>query len=127
MGITHTNPMKADLAGAFITAIDAGTPNGYILFENATDTEVARIDFSATCGTASTAGVVTFSGTPVGSDTSPATSDTIAQGSFYDGDDVKQAEATCAASGTNTIVFSSLAIATTDTVTLNTLSWTAPA
>lgn len=126
MGITH-NSAKIDIATAFRDSIDVGTPNGYLLFETTGDAPVARIDFSAVCGTVNgTTGVVTFSGTPVGSDTSPA-GGTIEHASFYDAAAQKQAEATCATSGTNTIVLSSLTIATTDTVTLNSLSWTPPA
>lgn len=126
MGVTHETATRNSLATAIRDEIDTGG-GGYLLFETSGDAEVARIDFATpNCGTVAT-GVLTFSGTPIGSDTSPAAAGTIAHASFYDGASAKIMQATVSTtSSTNNVQISTLTPGSTDTVTLNSLSWTAP-
>jgi len=122
MGITHETATRNAFADTFVSQVGN---NGKLVFETAGDTEVAAISFGTPCATVTATGVVaTFS---TGSDTTPA-GGTIEHASFKTSGDTKIAEATVSTTNsTNNVLISSLTIATSDTVTLTSLTWTAPA
>jgi hypothetical protein len=122
MAVVHVTAVRTAIAQAVEDAIDADASAGYLQFETSSDVEVATITFDTTAGTV-TNGVLTFSSLPK-SDTN-ATGGTIAQASIYDGAATKVLECACGTSGSD-INLSSLAIGAGDTVTLSSLTYTAP-
>jgi hypothetical protein len=126
MAVTYENGVRTAIATAVMNDIDNGTGNGTLVFETSGDAEVATITFAATCGTVTT-GVLTFSGWT--NDTSAA-GGTIEHASFYDGQGSpeKLFEVPCnTTGGTNIIQVSSTSVASGETMTLTSLTWTMPA
>ena len=123
--LTHETPARTVLSDAMLAYIDGGANPGALVFETSADGEVATITFAATSGTSAT-GVITFSGWT--NDTS-ATGGTVEHGSIYRdnaGTPIKVLEGN-AGTTDESFILSSLSIGAGDTVTLSSLTWTAPA
>ena len=121
--MTHEPNTRNAIASAVLVDIDAGTGAAYLRFETAGDAEVATCTFPDPAGTV-TGAVLNFDVDPDISDTTPA-GGTIEHASIYDSDANKILECNVAVTGAS-INISSITIATGDTVTLTSLTYTAP-
>ncbi len=121
MAVTHVTALRTTLATAVRDAIDAGAA-GLLVFRTSGDVEVATLTLSDPCGTVSN-GVLTFSA--ITSDTS-ATGGTVAKATLETS--AASIQVTCAVgtSGSD-INLSSLAVGAGDTVSVSSLTYTAPA
>lgn len=116
--------MRNALAAAFGDRVDDDTDPGYMELQTSGNVEVATFTFQGPSFGAPSTGVITLLGVPI-QDTN-ATGGTVAQGSIYDGDGVKLAEA-AAGTSAQPIIMSSLTIGASETVTLTSLTVTVPA
>jgi len=133
MAITHSTTMRNVLANAVANAHNTGGA-GSLEFQtslSATDVaagstaEVATITFDATGWSTASGGTVTATSMPQ-SDTSPIQTNTVANFTLFDGNDLRVASGTCSTDAGADIVISSDSISTADTVTLNSLTYSAP-
>jgi len=131
MAITHSTTTRNTLADAVDAAINAGGAGSLEFQTSASATgvaagstaEVATITFETTAFGAAVAGVITASSLPK-SDTAP-TGGTVGAFTIFDGGNLRIMSGVVSTGGDD-IDLSSLAISTGDTVTLNSLTYTAP-
>jgi hypothetical protein len=123
MSVTYNTTLKNTRMTDVVTAIDAGTPPGYLeIGTSAMGAVLATIYFNSTAGTVS-GGVLTFSGTPLTCSSAAGTGTAAAA-------DVKNAAGTAIISGltvgtsASDINLSSTAIVTGEPVTLTAASIT---
>lgn len=122
MAITHASGLRTTIATAVRDAIDAGAGAGYLEFQTSGDVEVATLTLSDPCGTVS-GPTLTFSA--ITSDTS-ATGGTVAKFQIYTSAAAQVLAGAVGTSGSD-INLSSLTVAANDTVSISSLSYTAPA
>jgi len=122
MAITHPTAIRNTLADAVVDAIDGGTGPGTLEFQTSGDVEVATLTFSATAFGAASSGTATANAI---TDDSSATGGIIAKFVVKDGDGTVIFSGSVGTSGED-INLSSLSIAATDTVSVSSLTYSAP-
>lgn len=122
MAITHQTAIRNGIADYVVDAIDVGGA-GTLEFQTSGDVECATVTFSATSFGAAAAGVATAAA--ITSDTN-ATGGTVAKFRIFSGTPVEIMTGNVQTSGGD-INLSSLAVGATDTVSMSSLTYTAPA
>ena len=122
MAVTHSSTIRDGLCNYVVDAIDAAGP-GTLEFLTSGDIECATLTFSATAFGAASSGVATASA--ITSDTS-ATGGTVAKFVVKSGTPAEIFYGAVSTSGSD-INLSSLAVGAGDTVSISSLTYTAPA
>jgi len=120
MAVTHATATRTAIATAVLGEIDAGTA-GNLVFKTSGDVEVATCPLSAVSGTVSGA-VLTFAAI---TDDTNATGGTVAKFTIDDSAATNVLNGAVAVSGSD-INMSSLAVGVGDTVSVSSLTYTAP-
>ena len=121
--VTHPTSVRNTLADAVVDLIDAGAGAGTIEFQTSGDVEVATLTYSDPAYGNAAAGTATANA--ITSDTS-ATGGTVAKSIHQDSDSTLVYSTAVGTSGSD-INLSSLVIGSGDTVSMSSLSYTAPA
>lgn len=125
MAVTHVTTIRNALADLVVDAIDAGSGAGYLRFDTSGDSEVATCAFSDPAFGAASSGTATANA--ISSDTS-ATGGTVAKGKFYDSNNTLILTCSVTATGGGgDIEITSVAVGATDTVSVSSLTYSAPA
>ena len=122
MAVTHPAAVRTIIADAVVDSIDVGGA-GSLIFQTSGDVEVATLTFSATAfgaasGPTATAAAIT-------SDTS-ATGGTVAKFKIQNGSAADAGFAGAVSTSGSDINLSSLAVGALDTVSISSLTYTAP-
>ena len=123
MAVTHPTAVRDIIANAVVDSIDVGGA-GSLIFQTSGDVEVATLTFSATAFGASSSGTATASA--ITSDTS-ATGGTVAKFKIQNGSAADAGFAGAVSTSGSDINLSSLAVGAGDTVSISSLTYTAPA
>lgn len=121
---THPTAVRNDIADLVVDKLDVGSgnPNGQLILNTAGDAEVATLDFANPAFGAAASGIATANAI---ADDSSATGGTTTKCVLEDRDGTAIVEGTVGTSGTD-IVLSSNVITATDTVSISSLTYTAP-
>ena len=129
MAVTHETAVRNTIADAVVDLIDTGTasPNlGYIEFQTSGDVEVATLTFANPAFGAAASGTATANA--ITSDTN-ATGGTVAKFAVYDSDGTKLfggSVTATSASPQGDITLSSVSVGASDTVSMSSLTYSAP-
>lgn len=123
MAVTHETAIRNGIADYVVDSIDAGAGAGTLVINTSGDVEVATLTFSDPAFGAAAAGVATANA--ITSDTS-ATGGTAAKAVFKDSNTVAKVNCAVGTSGSD-INLSSVIIGAGDTVSISSLTYTAPA
>lgn len=125
MAVTHPTAVRNGIADFVVDQLDEGTPPGTLVFQTSGDVEVATLPFSATAFGAAAGGTATAAA--ITSDTS-ATGGTIAKARLKNaaGTDKIICSVT-ATGGGGDIELSSVIISAGQTVSISSLTYSAPA
>lgn len=123
MAVTHPTAVRNAIADAVVDLIDAGAGAGTLEFQTSGDVEVATLTFSDPAFGAAASGTATASA--ITSDTT-ATGGTIAKFAIKDSDDTDVIYGSVGTAGED-INLSSLVVAANDTVSVSSLTYSAPA
>ncbi len=124
MAITHLLALRTTLADLVVDAIDAGAGAGYIEFQTSGDVEVATLLFTDPAFGAASAAVATASAI---NDDASATGGTIAKFQIKDSNAlVVMSGSVTVVSGGGDIELSALIIDALSTVSMTSLTYTAP-
>lgn len=124
MSVTHPTAVRSGIADFVVDQLDEGTPPGHLVFNTSGDVEVATLTFSNTAFGAASSGVATAAA--ITSDTS-ATGGTIAKAVMQNA--AGTAKINCSATATGgggDIELSSVTISAGQTVSITSLTYTAP-
>ena len=121
MAVTHTTTIRNGIADYVVDAIDSGG-TGTLEFQTSGDVEVATITFSATAFGAAAGGIATANSM---TDDTNATGGTISKARIKNGS-ATEILACAVGTGGSDINLSSLSIGAGDTVSLTSLTYTAP-
>jgi hypothetical protein len=121
--VTHPTTVRNALADLVVDRIDAGAGAGTLEIQTSGDAEIATLTFGDPAFGAASSGTATANA--ITSDTS-ATGGTAAKARAYDSNDVEVFACAVGTSGSD-INRSSLAIGAADTVSMSSLTYTAPA
>ena len=130
MAVTHETAVRNGLADYTVDLIDTGTasPNlGYLEFQTSGDVECATVTFANPAFGAASAGTATANS--IASDTN-ATGGTVAKFAVYDSDGTKLFSGSVTATATSPqgdITLSSVTVGASDTVSVSSLTYSAPA
>lgn len=122
MAVTHGSAIRNTICDAVVDAVDAGGA-GSLVFNTSGDVEVATLTFSGTAFGAASSGTATANA--ITSDTS-ATGGTVAKFVVKSGAGTTIFQGAVATSGSD-INLSSLAVGAGDTVSISSLTYSAPA
>lgn len=126
MAITHVTAIRNTMADAVVDAIDSGTTDatGDLVFMTSGDVEVATLAMTNPAFGAAAAGVATAAAI---SDDASATGGTVALFKLQDRDNGEVLRGTVTATGGGgDIELSSLSVGAGDTVSMSSLTYTAP-
>lgn len=123
MAVTHLTAVRTGIADYVVDLIDAGAGAGTLVFNTSGDVEVATLTFSDPAFGAAVNGVATASS--ITSDTS-ATGGTVAKFVVKDSNGTVVFSGAVGTSGSD-INLSSLSVGAGDTVSVSSLTYTAPA
>lgn len=123
MSVSHPSGIRTIIANAVVDSIDDGAGAGFLVFNTSGDVEVATLAFSdpafgAASGPTATASAIT-------SDSS-ATGGTVAKFVCQDSDTNAKGFAGAVSTSGSDINLSSLAVGAGDTVSMSSLTYTAP-
>ncbi len=125
MAVTHPTAVRNAVADLVVDRIDAGAGAGTLVFQTSGDVEVATLTFSDPAFGSAAAAVATASA--ITSDTS-ATGGTIAKARAYDSSAAEVfACSVTATGGGGDITLSSVVVSAGQTVSVSSLTYTAPA
>lgn len=125
MSVTHPTAIRNALADYVVDLLDAGSGPGYIELQTSGDVEVATLVFSDPAFGSATGGVATAN--TITPDTN-ATGGTVAKAKFFDSDNNLVFSCSVTGSGGGgDIELSSAVVSPGQTVTLTSLTYTAPA
>lgn len=123
MAVTHPTAVRNAIADAVVDSIDSGGA-GSLIFQTSGDVEVATLTFSATAFGAASGGTATAAA--ITSDTS-ATGGTVAKFKIQNGSAADAGFAGAVSTSGSDINLSSLTVGAGDTVSISSLTYTAPA
>lgn len=123
MAVTHPTTVRNGIADYVVDLIDAGAGAGTLQFQTSGDVEVATLTFSDPAFGAASSGTATASA--ITSDSS-ATGGVVAKFVVYDSDATQVFAGAVSTAGSD-INLSSLTVGATDTVSLSSLTYSAPA
>ncbi len=123
MAVTHPSAVRDIIANAVVDSIDVGGA-GSLIFQTSGDVEVATLTFSATAFGASSSGTATASA--ITSDTN-ATGGTVAKFKIQNGSAADAGFAGAVSTSGSDINLSSLTVGAGDTVSISSLTYSAPA
>jgi hypothetical protein len=129
MAVTHETAVRNTIADAVVDLVDTGTasPNlGYIEFQTSGDVEVATLTFANPAFGAAASGTATANA--ITSDTN-ATGGTVAKFAVYDSDGTKLFSGSVTATSASPqgdITLSSVSVGASDTVSMSSLTYSAP-
>ena len=123
MAVTHPTAVRDIIANAVVDSIDTGGA-GSLIFQTSGDVEVATLTFSATAFGASSSGTATAAA--ITSDTN-ATGGTVAKFKIQNGSAADAGFAGAVSTSGSDINLSSLTVGAGDTVSISSLTYTAPA
>lgn len=121
--VTHPSSVRNTVADAVVDLIDAGAGAGTIEFQTSGDVEVATLTYSDPAYGNAAAGTATANS--ITSDTN-ATGGTVAKSQHLDSNDTEVFSTAVGTSGSD-INLSSLAVGSGDTVSMSSLTYSAPA
>jgi hypothetical protein len=124
MAVTHGSAIRIVVADAVVDALDAGTPPGFLVFQTSGDATVCTITLANTAfGAANGSAIAAMAGTPKTSD--GATAGTIAKAKFTNAAGTSVILCAVSTSGSDINIAGGLTLATSDTVTVTSLTYTA--
>ena len=123
MAVTHPTTIRDTIANAVVDSIDTGGA-GSLIFQTSGDVEVATLTFSATAFGASSSGTATAS--TITADSS-ATGGVVAKFKIQNGSAADAGFAGAVSTSGSDINLSSLTVGAGDTVSVTSLTYTAPA
>jgi hypothetical protein len=125
MAVTHSATVRDALANEIASLVDTGVgANATLEFQTSGDIEVATCNFSATAFGAASSGVITANA--ISSDIS-ATGGTVAKAVIKDKDgDIILSGSVTTSGGGGDVIMSSLSVGAGDTVSVSSLTYTAP-
>lgn len=125
MAVTHPDAVRNTIADLVVDAIDAGAGAGTLQFQTSGDVEVATLTFADPAFGAAASGTATAAAITEDAD---ATGGTIAKFRIFDSDsnEIAQGSVTDTGSGGD-IELSSVVVSVGQTVSLDSLTYTAPA
>lgn len=125
MAVVHATATRDAFVNAVGALLDADTDPGYIEFQTSGDAEVATLTLAATAIGSPSTGVGTFGSITADED---ATGGTIAKARFFDGaDNLVMTCSVTAADGGGDIELNSVIISAGQTVSITSMTYTAPA
>lgn len=126
MAVTHPTAVRTGIADFVVDQIDEGTPPGLLVFQQSGGTTVCTITLNNPAFGAAANGVATLDVDPVLT-SDGATAGTIAKAEFRNAAGTAKILCACGTSGSDINIPGGLALATDDTVTVTSLTYTAPA
>ena len=123
MAVTHPAAVRDTIADAVVDSIDDGAGAGTLIFKTSGDVEVATLTFSDPAFGASSSGTATASA--ITSDTS-ATGGIVAKFTIEDSNAAEKGFAGAVSTSGSDINLSSLTVGAGDTVSISSLTYTAP-
>ena len=126
MAVTHSTAARDAAANAVVDLLDAGTPPGSLVFLTCGDATVCSIAFETTAFGASSSAVATMA-QGSGKTSNGATAGTIAKAEFRNAAGTAVIFCAVATSGSDINIPGGLTLATNDTVSITSLTYTAPA
>ena len=125
MAVTHPTAVRDGIANFVVDQIDEGTPPGTLVFQTAASATVCTVTLANPAFGASSSGVATLAGVPLTSN--GATAGTIAKAEFRNQAGTAKILCAVATSGSDINIPGGLTLATNDTVTVTSLTYTASA
>lgn len=126
MAVTHSTAARNAAADAVVDLLDAGTPPGSLVFLTSGDVSVCSIAFETTAFGASSSAVATMA-QGAGKTSNGATAGTIAKAEFRNAAGTAVIFCAVATTGSDINIPGGLTLATNDTVSITSLTYTAPA
>jgi hypothetical protein len=126
MAVTHTTAARDAMANAVVDLIDAGTPPGFLVFQTSGDATVCTITLETTAFGASSSGTATMA-QGAGKTSDGATAGTIAKAKFTNAAGTSVILCAVSTTGSDINIPGGLTLATSDTVTVTSLTYSAPA
>ena len=126
MATTHPTAVRTGIADFVVDQIDEGTPPGLLIFLTSGDATVCTITLNNPAFGAAANGVATLDVDPALT-SDGATAGTIAKAEFRNAAGTAKILCACGTSGSDINIPGGLALATGDTVTVTSLTYTAPA
>lgn len=124
MAVTHSTAARNAMADAVVDLLDAGTPPGTLKFLTSADAVVCTITFENVAFGAASSGTATLAGTPKTSNA--ATAGTIAKAEFRNQAGTAVIFCAVGTSGSDINIPGGLTLANNDTVTVTSLTYSAP-
>ena len=125
MAVTHPTAVRDGVANFVVDQIDEGTPPGALVFQTSGAVTVCSVTLANPAFGASSSGVATLAGVPLTS--GGATAGTIAKAEFRNAAGTAKILCAVATSASDINIPGGLTLATNDTVTVTSLTYTAPA
>ena len=126
MAVTHPTLVRTGVADFVVDQIDEGTPPGLLLFLTSADATVCTIALNNPAFGAAASGIATLDVSPALT-SDAATAGTIAKAEFRNAAGTAKILCACGTSGSDINIPGGLTLATGDTVTVTSLTYTAPA
>lgn len=126
MAVTHSTAARNAGADAILTLINAGTPPGNLVFKQSGGTEVCRIALENTAFGASSGGVATMA-QGSGKTSNGATAGTVAKAEFQNAAGTAVVLCAVATSASDINIPGGVTLANGDTISITSLTYTAPA
>lgn len=126
MAVTHPTAVRTAVADFIVDQVDEGTPPGLLVFQQSGGTTVCTITLNNPAFDAAAAGVAALDVAPTLT-SNGATAGTIAKAEFRNAAGTAKILCACGTSGSDINIPGGLTLATNDTVTVTSLSYTAPA